>query len=132
MIGRDVAYSLKPWQSRKGEPMKGQESLLKREMRTWKWSGLRAHMTISYVLVTLAAALVVEILLMGLLFILLTHFSLASSEVLPDAMHVADWSALSAAVQADGSVLNPHTTFTPGQPASIALPAGDVNTPAFN
>jgi hypothetical protein len=51
----------------KEKPMKSQETVLKAEVsnterRAAKWSGLQARMTISYVLVTLISAFVLEIL----------------------------------------------------------------------
>lgn len=104
--------------------MREQEVLLKHERIVRRWSGLRGRTTLSYILVTVAAALVAESLVVGIVFVLLTHFASAGETQLTRAQVVARWYALAATVQANGTTLDPHSTFQGGQAASIAVPPG--------
>jgi NarL family two-component system sensor histidine kinase LiaS len=84
---------------------------------------LHVRMTLSYVIVTTAVALVGELLIMGLLFLFLTQFTLAGQYQLSGATGAARWYALMAFVQAHGSRLDPQAIFAPNPPAAIAPPA---------
>ncbi|HEY4384052.1 MAG TPA: hypothetical protein VGN34_06200 [Ktedonobacteraceae bacterium] len=112
--------------------MTEQEALLKRTGTPRRWSGLRGRMTLSYILVTFAAALVAETLVVGIVFVLLTYFASAGDTQLTRAQGAARWYALAAAVQSRGTTLDPHITFREGSSASIAPPPELVSPIAFN
>jgi signal transduction histidine kinase len=84
-------------------------------------------MTLSYTLMTVAAVLILEVLLGGTIWALLTYSSLADDEFTRSATETAQLYALAAAVQAGGPALDPRTTLESGRPASIALT--DQNRP---
>jgi serine phosphatase RsbU (regulator of sigma subunit) len=85
------------------------------------WSRLQTRMTISYVLVSVVTALLLELLLFVLFIAVLSPLITQSTqEVIKGA---AQLYALKAAAQARGNALNPHTTFQPDQPYSLVLPA---------
>src|SRR5258708_7300779 len=92
-----------------------------RKHSSLKWRGLRFRMTVSYALTTVGAVLLLEILVGTLILMLLTFSSLADDGFIAGARQDANLYALAAAAQAGGTVLDPHTTFAPGQPSSIAL-----------
>ncbi len=94
--------------------------------RPSRWRGLQARMTFSYVLVTLTAAFLLEMLVISVLLVLVSN--VYSYVVFPQlAMQVAREYAFVAALQANDSALNPQSTFRPGQPDSL-LPLPDENT----
>src|SRR5690242_12581973 len=80
--------------------------------RLLRFSGLRAHMTISYVWVTVTSVLFLEILVMVML-----AFFAYSSQVVPLLEPVvkrdAVFYALQASSEAQGNRLNPQSTFLP-------------------
>src|SRR5579859_2482426 len=86
--------------------------------------GLQARMTFSYVWVTALFVLLLEI-LASFLFILLLNFNLETND-LALAERVGVQYAYAASLQSDGHVLNPRSTFLPGQPYSLAPPGGRV------
>ena len=83
-----------------------------------RWRGLRVRMMFSYVLVTIAAMFLLEILIGTLLSSLIGV--LYSDVVFPQfAGQVAQQYAFAAALQASSTDLNPQSTFLPGQPDSL-------------
>lgn len=90
-----------------------------------KWSKLQVRMTISYVGVSVVTALLVELLIGLLFFVVLARFPFADQGSVDTAKRTAQIYALEAAVQSGGTSLDPHSTFQPGQPSSIVLPGGD-------
>jgi serine phosphatase RsbU (regulator of sigma subunit) len=111
--------------------MKAEEQVDKREGRAYKgdklkfWSKLRVQMTISYVGVSVVSALLVELLLALLFFLIILRLPFVDQTAMNTANHVAQVYALEAAVQAGGNALDPRTTFQAGQSSSLTLPAGD-------
>src|SRR5258708_35477584 len=96
------------------------------------WSGLRFRMTVSYALTTVAAVLLLEILVGTAVWAVLTFSPLAGFWTTPGARQTAKLYALTASAQAGGGALDPHTTFEPGQPSSIALSQGDFSNGGGN
>jgi two-component system, NarL family, sensor histidine kinase LiaS len=99
----------------------------RRRYTSSRWSGLQSRITISYALTTIGVVLLIEILFMTTLIMALLYTPLADSETLAEARPTVKLYALEAAVQAQGSALNPQTTFAPGQPFSIALTDNDAS-----
>lgn len=85
------------------------------------WSGLRARMTISYMLVTLGSLFTFLILAVLLTNTLAAFFSdpLGDRSFLTAVQQQAQAYALAAAVQARGVALDPRTNFIPGQAATL-------------
>ena len=84
------------------------------------WSKLQFRMTISYLGVMVVIVLLLEFLIV---LIHLPHSDLSSELCcLNTAKQTAHAYALAAAVYAGGTILDPHSTFQPGSPSSIALP----------
>jgi serine phosphatase RsbU (regulator of sigma subunit) len=98
-----------------------------RKHSSLKWRGLRFRMTVSYALTTVAAVLLLEILVGTAVWAVLTFSPLAGFWTTPGARQTAKLYALTASAQAGGAALDPHTTFEPGQPSSIALSQGDFS-----
>src|SRR6266516_6674898 len=93
------------------------------QTRCWRKSGgLQARMTFSYVWVTALFVLLLEI-VASFLFILFAIFQRDTND-LPMAQRIGIQYAYAASLQSDGLVLNPHTTFRPGQPYSL-VPLGE-------
>ena len=90
------------------------------------WSKLRLRMTISYVVVSVVSALLVELLLASLFFLVILRLPFVDSATLSSAKSTAQLYALEAAVQSGGNALDPRSTFQPGQPASLTLPEADT------
>src|SRR5438876_12060323 len=88
------------------------------------WSKLHFRMTISYL-----GVMVVIVLLLEFPIILATYLILSSPlvdyVVSNTAKQTAHAYALEAAFYAGGTTLDPHSTFQPGSPSSIALPEDD-------
>ncbi len=78
-------------------------------------------MTVSYALTTVAAMLLLEILVGTAWWVAITFSPVASLVYTTNASQTAKLYALAAAAQAGGPALDPHATFQPGQPSSIAL-----------
>jgi NarL family two-component system sensor histidine kinase LiaS len=98
--------------------------------RKFLWiSGLQLRMTLSYILVTTVAVLVVEGLNLALLAIVSSAVlpDQASQVLMPIVREQAEVYALEAQVQASGPTLNPSSTFLPGEPGTLAPP--DVGAP---
>src|SRR5262245_12064012 len=94
--------------------------------RPSRWRGLQAGMTFSYVWVPITAAFLLELLL--LVFVTFVIGTAYSNVLFPQlAMQVARQYAFVAALQANGSSLNPQSTFLPGQADSL-LPMPDEGT----
>jgi hypothetical protein len=86
-----------------------------------KWSGLHAHMTLSYVWVTIGLVLI----FMALAW--LAFVGVATTFVAPlvytlSAHDLAGRYAFAATLQADASGLNPNATFQPQRTNSLSLP----------
>jgi two-component system, NarL family, sensor histidine kinase LiaS len=90
--------------------------------------GLQARMTFSYVWVTALFVLLLEILAVALYLFLINIQAETSNLAL--AQRVCVQYAYAASVQSNGLVLNPRTTFQPGQPYSL-IPLG-TRTPGEN
>ena len=90
-----------------------------------KRPGLQLRMTTSYVVVSVASALLVELLIAGIFLLVSTRLPFVEQAILNDTDHAAHIYALEAAVQANGDTLNPRSTFQPGQPASLVLTGAD-------
>src|SRR5713226_6026729 len=96
-----------------------------RQDKTLKmWSKLRVRMTITYVGVSVVSALLVELLLASIFFLIILRSPFVDQNTLDTANYAAQTYALEAAVQAGGNALDPRTTFQPGQLSSLTLPAG--------
>ncbi|MGH2495471.1 MAG: HAMP domain-containing sensor histidine kinase [Ktedonobacteraceae bacterium] len=87
-------------------------------------SGLRGHMTISYMTVTLGSVLSFLLLVTLTTGVLEAFFSdsQGSSAFFADMQQQAQSYALIAAFQSQGIALDPRTSFIPGQAHTIALP----------
>ena len=86
------------------------------------WSKLRVRMTISYVVVSVVSALLVELLLTLLFFFVILRLPFVDQSTYNSATGAAQYYALEAGLQANGNALNPATTFQQGQPFSLSLP----------
>lgn len=82
------------------------------------WSGLQAHMTISYVGVTVVSVLLLEMLVLVIL-ALFTYSSLSTPLLDTAIKQEAVQYAVAASLQAQGEQLNPQSTFQPHQAGSI-------------
>ncbi|HZS79420.1 MAG TPA: SpoIIE family protein phosphatase [Ktedonobacteraceae bacterium] len=103
------------------------------------WSKLRVRMMISYVLVSVAVALLFELLIGLALFLVIPHLPYVDKNALDIAQNSAQLYSLQAALLAKDNRLNPHTTFQPDQPATLVLPGENptetvpyTNTPPSN
>lgn len=85
-------------------------------------SKLRVQMTISYVIVSVVSALLVELLLVLIFFLVILRLPFIDQTTMDAAGAAAQHYALEAAVQANGNTLNPASTFQAGQPDSLTLP----------
>lgn len=95
--------------------------LNKRLLHPGQWftfHSLQARMTFSYVWVTALFVILLEILAGFLSIILLNQIQDTGDQAL--AQRIAIQYAYAASLQSDGLVLNPHSTFQPGQPYSLA------------
>src|SRR5579884_2318459 len=99
----------------------------RRKHTSSRWSGLQSRITISYALTTIGVVLLIEMLFMTTLIMALLYTPLANSETIAEARPTVKLYALEAAVQAQGSTLNPQTTFAPGHPFSIELTDNDTS-----
>jgi NarL family two-component system sensor histidine kinase LiaS len=88
---------------------------------TWKRSGLSLRMTMSYVFISVVAVLLLEFLAGLVAFWLLVYGPLDDTEHLSQARQTAQIYAMMASLQGNGAQLNPHSTFLPGQTASLTL-----------
>jgi serine phosphatase RsbU (regulator of sigma subunit) len=86
------------------------------------WSRLQIRMTMSYVIVSVVTALLLELLALLVLVLVISRLPVVGQNTETAASSVAQVYALEAAVQAGGGALDPHTTFQPGQPSSLAPP----------
>lgn len=91
------------------------------------WSKLRVRMAASYITVTLVIVLLLESVLVGLVFYILTRSPLTSYWTMQGAFRTAQIYALEAAAQADGTALNYNTTFESGKAGSLSLES-EVNS----
>ncbi len=107
------------------EKIASDQSIESSLLRPPKWRGLQARMAFSYVWVTVTAVFLLELLIASLLALLIGGLYVYT--VFPQfAEQVARQYAFVAALQADGTSLNPQSTFRPGQPDSLLpLPDGD-------
>ena len=87
-------------------------------------SGLRGHMTISYVAVTLGSVISFLLLVTLTTGVLVAFFSDSqeNSTFLRDIQEQAQAYALVAGLQGQGTALDPRTSFMPGQAQTLALP----------
>lgn len=87
-------------------------------LRSLRWRGLQARMTISYVLVTAAAVFFLELLIAAFLgFVISWAYEYTLFPQI--AGQVARQYALAATLDANGTTLNPDSTFRPGQADSL-------------
>jgi len=93
-----------------------------------KWRGLQFRMTLSYVGVSVATALLLELLLIAIFLFVILRLPFVDQNTQNDAQHIARVYALEAAVQANGGNLNPRSTFQPSQPSSLVLQRIDSTT----
>lgn len=94
------------------------------------WSKLRVRMTISYVVVSVVSALLVELILALIFFLVILRLPIVDQGTMDSASSAAQYYALEAALQANGNTLNSATTFQPGHPDSLTLPpAVTTNNP---
>ena len=97
----------------------------KRKRNTLKmWSRLQMRMAISYVGLSVIIALLLELLLSLIFFIVVPRLPFVDQGALDSAKQSAQIYALVAAAQGGGVALDPHSTFQPGQPSSLDLPGG--------
>ena len=89
-----------------------------------RW-GLQLRMTLSYVGVSVATALLIELLVLAIFFFVILRLPFMEQNTLNTAQHIARIYALEAAVRANGVNLDPRSTFQPGQPSSLVLPGAD-------
>jgi serine phosphatase RsbU (regulator of sigma subunit) len=78
-------------------------------------------MAVSFVAATLAILLMLELLASTVVYNVLMYSPVLGYLAMTRAGHAAKIFALQAAVDADWTVLDPDTTFRPGQPASLSL-----------
>jgi serine phosphatase RsbU (regulator of sigma subunit) len=93
-----------------------------------KRRGLQLRMTLSYMGVSVATALLLELLIIAIFLFVILRLPVVDPNTQNDAQHIAHVYALEAAVQANGGNLNPRSTFQPGQPSSLVLQATDSPT----
>jgi len=110
--------------------MKGKEKFSRKKQTArhssrW-WSGLQAHMTFSYVGVTVGSVLFLEI-LVTLALIFGVYSALLAPLLEPLLRQNAVQYALVASAQAKDGRLNPQTTFLPNRPNSLALVHAEVS-----
>jgi serine phosphatase RsbU (regulator of sigma subunit) len=79
-------------------------------------------MTMSYVVVSVVTALFVELLLILLVLLVVARLPLVDLGAQTAAKSTAQFYALEAAVQANGTALDPNSTFQPGHPSSLDAP----------
>src|SRR5579864_4930280 len=77
------------------------------------WSKLQVRMTMSYVVVSVVTALLLELLLILLFVFVISRLPFVDQSTVNAANGTAQVYALEAAVQAGGGALDPHTTFQP-------------------
>jgi serine phosphatase RsbU (regulator of sigma subunit)/anti-sigma regulatory factor (Ser/Thr protein kinase) len=87
------------------------------------WSRLQVRMAFSYVAMSVAIALLVELLLIAIFYVIIIRLPFVDQGAVDAANSVAQIYALEASVQGGGTALNPRTTFQPGQPYSLSEPA---------
>jgi NarL family two-component system sensor histidine kinase LiaS len=105
-------------------------SRLKFDKGEWKpsrRSKLQWRMTISYVVTTVAAVLLIEAIFGLLAYAALARFYANSNDLITQARQLAQVYALAAAAQAKEGQLDPHSTFMPGQVDSLIPPGQDVS-----
>lgn len=107
--------------------MQGRAALLWKHLRVpfpFRGSGLRGRMTVSYVVVTLGSVISFLLLVALTTGVLAAFFSGSSggSNFLMVLQQQARSYALVAGLRAQGTALDPHTSFIPGQAHTLALP----------
>ncbi len=97
-----------------------------RKRKTLKlWSRLQVRMTISYVVVSVVSALLIELLLIVIFFVVISPF--IDQYFLDTAKRIAQEYSKVAAAQGGGVALDPNSTFQPGQPSSLVLLGEDAS-----
>src|SRR5712692_4867119 len=86
------------------------------------WSKLQVRMTMSYVVVSVVTALLLELLLFSIFVFVIARLPFIDQSAMTAARGTAQFYALEAAVQANGTALDPHSTFQAGHPSSLAAP----------
>lgn len=89
------------------------------------WSRLQVQMAASYVAVSVAIALLVELLLVVIFFTVIVRLPYINLATQQYASYTAQTYALEASVLGGGTALNPRSTFQPGQPDSLSVPGGN-------
>lgn len=108
----------------KNEEKTGKRKKLFQKGGLYHWSRLQVRMAFSYVAVSVAIALLVELLLVIIFFTFIINLPYVNESILNAASYSAQTYALEASVQGGGTALNPRTTFQPGQQYSLDAPAG--------
>lgn len=83
-------------------------------------------MAFSYVAVSVAIALFVELVFIIIFLTVIVRLPFVSQSTVDAANNTAQTYALEAAVQGGGTALNPRSTFQPGSPYSLKGPAGNT------
>src|SRR6266704_4305450 len=97
-----------------------------RKRKTLKlWSRLQVRMTISYVVVSVVSALLIELLLIVIFFVVISPF--IDECFLDTGKRITQEYAKVAAAQGGGVALDPNSTFQPGQPSSLVLSGEDAS-----
>lgn len=94
------------------------------------WSRLQVRMTVSYVVVSVVIALLLELIVVAVFFIVIERLPFVDQNTMDAATSTAQTYALEASVQGGGTALDPHSTFQPGQPGSLSTPGGSTSTPS--
>jgi serine phosphatase RsbU (regulator of sigma subunit)/anti-sigma regulatory factor (Ser/Thr protein kinase) len=110
--------------------MKSEDKVIKHKDRRQRntlrlWSRLQVRITFSYVVVSVAIALLLELLAIVIFLTVLTRLPYPNQTALDAANRTAQTYALEAAVQGGGTALDLRSTFQPGQPLSLNVPVGD-------
>ena len=108
----------------KSEKKAGKRKKLFQKGGLYHWSRLQVRMAFSYVAVSVAIALLVELLLVIIFFTFIINLPFVNESILNAADSSAQTYALEASVQGGGTALNPRTTFQPGQQYSLGAPTG--------
>lgn len=109
------------------EAVDSSQSIRTSVSRPPRWRGLQARMTFSYVWITVTAVFLLELLIFSFLgFVIVTVYT---NVLFPQLVgQVARQYAFVAALQSNGTALNPQSTFRPGQPDSLLLLPDEGNS----
>jgi signal transduction histidine kinase len=94
---------------------------IRERLHAFRWTGLQARMTMSYVWATIGLVLLF-VAMAWLAFVMVATTFVAPFVYTLSARELAERYALAAALEANPSGLNPHATFLPHHPGSLSLP----------